>query len=92
MVEYDLAPSLLVFFCIMGLGEFYVFAAVFGYFLLAVSGLMVIAYKLNKVQMIKTFRILLVAFTICAFFNIFIDNMVFTDANPDRLLSFAYRE
>jgi len=45
---------------------------------------------MNKPQMIKTFRIMLVAFTVCGFFNIFIDNMVFTDASPDRLLAFAY--
>ncbi|TNV78017.1 hypothetical protein FGO68_gene13445 [Halteria grandinella] len=90
VVEYDLAPSLLVFFCIMGLGEFYVFAAIFGYFIICVGALLTISYKMNKPQMIKTFRIMLVAFTVCGFFNIFIDNMIFTDASPDRLLSFAY--
>jgi len=40
VVEQDLAPSLLVFFCIMGLGEFYVFAAIFGYFIICVGGLL----------------------------------------------------
>lgn len=90
VIERDLAPSLLVYFCIMGLGEFYIFAAIFGYFILIVGGLLVMAYKLNNLQMIKTFRIILVVFTICGFFNIFIDNMVFDDAGPVRLQQFAY--
>ncbi len=90
VVEYDMAPSLLVFYCIMGLGEFYVFAAIFGYFIMTIGGLLVLAYKMNNQQMIKTFRILLVACTVCGFFNIFIDNMKFTDASPERLEYFAY--
>lgn len=48
VIEHDLAPSLLVFFCIMGLGEFYVFAAVFGYFILLLGGLLVLAYKMHN--------------------------------------------
>jgi hypothetical protein len=48
VIEHDLAPSLLVYFCIMGLGEFYVFAAVFGYFIMLIGGLLVLAYKMNN--------------------------------------------
>ena len=48
VVEYDLAPSLLVFFCIMGLGEFYVFVAIFGYFILFIVGLLCLAYKFHN--------------------------------------------
>jgi hypothetical protein len=89
VVEYDLAPSLIVFFFVMGLGEFYVFAAIFGYFVLFICGLLVIAYKIHNTQMIKVLRTCLVLCTICGFFNIFIDNMTFTDASPERLQSFA---
>lgn len=90
VVEFDLAPSLIVFFFIMGLGEFYIFAAIFGYFVLFICGLLVLAYKMHNVQMIKILRISLVLCTVCGFFNIFIDNMVFTDASPERLETFAY--
>jgi hypothetical protein len=48
VVEHDLAPSFLVFFCIMGLGEFYVFAAVFSYLMLLIGGLLVLAYKMQN--------------------------------------------
>ena len=74
----------------MGLGQFYVFAAVFGYIVLLFGGLLVLGYKLKNVKMIKTFRILLVICTICAFFNIFIDDMTFDDANASQLAMYAY--
>ncbi len=48
VVEKDLAPSILVFFCVMGLGEFYIFAAVFGYLLLLMAGLLILAYKMEN--------------------------------------------
>jgi len=90
VIEHDLAPSLLVFYCVMGLGEFYIFAAIFSYFVLLIGGLLVLAYKLGNAQMIKTFRFLLVLCTICAFFNVFIDDMIFADATPEKLMSYAY--
>jgi hypothetical protein len=92
VVEQDLAPSILVFYCIMGLGEFYVFAAVLGYLIITFGGLLVFAYKVSKTnpKMIKTFRILIVVCTFLGFLNIFIDDMIFIDADPNRLMSFAY--
>jgi hypothetical protein len=33
----------------MGLGEFYIFAAVFGYLMLLIGGLLVLAYKMQNV-------------------------------------------
>ena len=83
VIEQDMAPSLIVFFCVMGLGEFYVFAAVIAYLMLLVCGMLVLAYKMKNVSMIKTLRILLVLFTICAFLNIFIDDMIFADFEND---------
>ncbi len=83
VIEQDMAPSLIVFFCVMGLGEFYVFAAVIAYLMLLVCGMLVLAYKMNNASMIKTLRILLVLFTICAFLNIFIDDMIFADFKND---------
>jgi hypothetical protein len=90
VVEIDLAPPLIVFFITIGLGQFYIFAAVIGYFIMLIAGLLVLAYKLNNVPMIRTFRIIMVVATICGFFNIFIDNMIFDDANPDGLMVFAF--
>ena len=74
----------------MCLGSFYVFAAVFGYFVMLTGGMLVLAYKMNNQQMIKIFRTFLVVCTFAAFLNIFIDDMNFSDANPDRLATFAY--
>ena len=80
VIEKDLAPSFLVYFCIMGLGEFYIFAAIFGYFVVLLGGLLVLAYKMENPQMIRTFRVLLVLVTLIGFLNIFIDDMTFADA------------
>jgi hypothetical protein len=85
VIEQDMAPSILIFFCVMGLGQFYVFAAVMAYLMLLVSGLLVLAYKMVNVQMIRTLRILLVIFTLCAFMNIFIDDMIFSDFDNKQL-------
>ena len=48
----------MVFFCVMGLGQFYVFAAVMAYLMLLVCGLLVLAYKMSNASMIRTLRIL----------------------------------
>ena len=80
-----MAVSLVVFFCVMGLGQFYIFAAVMAYLMLLVCGLLVLAYKMNNVSMIRTLRILLVLVTLSAFMNIFIDDMIFDDFNNDEL-------
>jgi hypothetical protein len=48
VIEQDLAPSLVVFFYIIVLGQFYVFAAVFAYFLLVTAGGLIAAYKMNN--------------------------------------------
>lgn len=85
VIEQDLAPSLLVFFFVMGLGQFYVFAAVIAYLMLLVCGLLVLAYKMNNAKMISTLRILLFLFTLCAFMNIFIDDMIFADFDNEEL-------
>ena len=75
----------MVFFCVMGLGQFYVFAAVMAYLMLLVCGLLVLAYKMSNASMIRTLRILLVLLTISAFMNIFIDDMIFADFNNEEL-------
>ena len=80
-----MAPSILVFIVLIGLGEFYVFAAVFGYFMLAAGGGLVLAYYRNNFKMIGAFRVVLVVLTIAAFFNLFIDSMIF-DANYDAAI------
>ena len=89
VIEHDLAPSLIVYYMIMGLAEFYVFAAIFGYFVFLIGGLLVLAYKMKNMQMIKIFRALLVLCTFCGFLNIFIDNMVFKGVDSNRLASLA---
>lgn len=81
----DLAPSIIVYYVMMGLGEFYIFAAVFSYFMLIIAALLVIAYQKNAYKLIVILRIFLVIFTMGAFFNIFIDNMVFGDDHHDLL-------
>ena len=65
------------------------FAAIFGYFLITIAGLLVLAYQKNNQKLILIFRIALVVFTVAGFFNIFIDNMIFTDARPDLLQIYA---
>eukprot|EP00347_Sterkiella_histriomuscorum_P020503 403337550 len=89
VIEYDLAPSLLIFYFMIGLGEFFVFAAVFGYFMLIVGALLVVAYQKNSYKLITILRVCLVVFTVCAFLNIFIDNMSFKDAYPNLLATYA---
>ena len=75
----------MVFFCVMGLGQFYIFAAVMAYLMLLVCGMLVLAYKMSNASMIRTLRILLVLLTISAFMNIFIDDMIFADFNNQEL-------
>lgn len=77
VIETDMSPSLMIYFTTIGLGEFYAFAAVFGYFFFIASAVMVIAYMKKLYKLIIILRILIVLFTIGAFFNIFIDNMSF---------------
>lgn len=90
VVEYDMAPSLFVYFIMIGLGEFFVFAAIFGYFLFITSALLVVAYQKNAYKLIMILRVLIVFFTIAGFFNIFIDNMVFGDNYPELLVNLAH--
>ena len=92
VIEIDLAPSLIIYFFMIGLGEFFIFAAVFGYFMLITAALLVIAYQKNAYKLIFILRFLLVFFTLSAFFNIFIDNMVFKDNYPGILESLAKGE
>ena len=80
VVENDMAPTLLIYFTCMGMGQFYIFAAVFAYFSIVMCGLLVLAYHKNNAKLILIFRGALVFFTIMAFLNIFIDNASFTDA------------
>lgn len=40
--------------------------------------------------MIRTLRILLVLFTVCAFMNIFIDDMIFADFDNEELHKMHY--
>lgn len=74
----------------MGLGQFYIFAAIFGYFVIATGGLLIFAYKMNNTKMIQIFRFFLVLFTIGGFFNLFIDDMRFDDVNNEGLNHLAY--
>ena len=90
VIERDLAPSLIVFFGVMVLGQFYVFAAIISYFVLLVGGGLVFAYKMHNQEMIKVCRAALVILTFCGFLNIFVDSMTFTDINNDQLRSFAH--
>lgn len=90
VVEIDLAPSLFIYYISMGLGEFFIFSAVFAYFLFISAGLLILAYQKKLYKMIIILRILVVIFTIGAFFDIFIDNMVFSDAHPDFIEAFAH--
>lgn len=90
VIEYDLAPSFLIYFTLMGLGQFFVAAAVFAYLTLLMGVVLFIAYQKNLVKLVLIARIFLVIFTIAGFFNIFIDNMVFTDNMPDYLDKFAH--
>lgn len=75
----------------MGLGEFYIFAAVFSYLMLLVGGLLVLAYKMQNLQMIRLFRALLVVITFSGFLNIFIDDMIFADAQNTILEDLAHK-
>lgn len=79
VVELDLAPTLLVWFITMGLGQFFVFAAVMSYFSFACAAGLVLAYHKENVKLIVGLRILLVFLTLAAFLNLFVDNMVFED-------------
>jgi len=44
MVEFDLAPTIIVYFITMALGAFYIFAAIFGYISMLIAGVLIIAY------------------------------------------------
>ena len=44
MVEFDLAPTIIVYFIAMALGSFYVFAAFFGYLTMLTGGVLIAAY------------------------------------------------
>ena len=72
----------------MGLGGFYIFAAVFGYITILMGGLLILAYKKRNAQMIKVFRVLLVIATFCGFMNIFIDDMVYEDGDSYQILDY----
>jgi hypothetical protein len=43
-VEYDLAPSLIVYFICLAMGAFFVFATIFGYILFITAGVLLFAY------------------------------------------------
>ena len=88
VIEIDLAPSFLIYFTLIGLGQFYAVAAVFAYLTLLMGAILVVAYQkyLHKLKLIA--RFLLVAFTIVAFINAFVDNMTFDDNRPDLLYGF----
>ena len=89
VIEYDLAPSLIINFFMIGLGEFFVFAAVFSYFLLIAGAIMVVAYQKKSYKLLFILRIFIVVLTFCAFLNIFVDNMTYKDAYPDLLGAYA---
>lgn len=60
------------------------------YLILLVCGLLVLAYKMNNLKMIRSLRIVLVLITLCAFMNIYVDNMTFNDFNNDELYKKAH--
>ncbi len=79
MIEYDLAPSFMLYFTLLGLGQFYVVAAVFAYLTLFMGALLVLAYQKSLYKLIIFLRIFLVLFTIAGFINLFVDNMMFNE-------------
>ena len=74
----------------MGLGQFYAFAAVIAYLCLFCCGMLVLAHKMGNAKIVHTLRVLIVLFTICAFMNIFIDDMYFADFENEELHTLHY--
>ena len=64
----------------MGLGQFYIFPVLAGYFILVLGGFFLFAYQKKNIMMLRILRVLLVIVTIVGFINIFSDDMVFQDA------------
>jgi hypothetical protein len=81
MVEFDLAPTIIVYIIAMALGTFYVFAAFFGYVTIVTGGVLIVAYQKEAYKLIAACRIVLVIVTIMIYCDIFIDPMVFSDVN-----------
>ena len=81
MVEFDLAPTIIVYFIAMALGSFYVFAAFFGYLTMLTGGVLIAAYQSEAYKLILACRIALIVLTVMIFCNIFIDDFVFQDVD-----------
>ena len=79
VVEKDMAPSLIIYFLAIVLGTFYVIAAIFGYMMFIVGGLMVFAYATQKYKMIIALRFAMFLLTFAGFLILFIDDMIFKD-------------
>ena len=79
VIERDMAPSLVIYFLAIVMGTFYVIAAIFGYMIFVISGLMVLAYLKNNYKLIIVLRIALFALTFAGFLILFIDDMIFKD-------------
>ncbi len=85
VIEIDLSPSFLIYFVLIGLGQFYAAAAVFAYLTLLAGAVLVLAYQkyLHKLKIIA--RVFLVLFTLAAFINCFADDMTFDDIDSESL-------
>lgn len=78
-MEFDVAPTIIVYFIAMALGTFYIFAAFFGYMTMVTTGCLIIGYQKEAYKLIVACRIVLIIITIMIFCNIFIDDFVFKD-------------
>jgi len=79
LVEYDLAPSFIVYFICMAMGAFFVFATIFGYILYITAGVLLFAYQKKHMKWIVVCRICIVVWTVIAFVDIFIDSLIFKE-------------
>ena len=77
VVERDMAPTLLVFFAIMINGSYYVIATILTFIFFAASGVLVIGHAKINYKLIMSMRVVIFLLTLCAFLNLFIDNMKF---------------
>ena len=75
----------MIYFVLIGLGQFYALAAIFAYLTLLMGAILVVAYQkyLHKLKIIA--RVFLVIFTLAAFLDCFVDDMNFDD-NAESVL------
>ena len=79
VIERDMAPTLFIFFFIIVNGSLFVFGCLLFFVFLVCSAVMSIAYAKQNYTLIMTMRVAIFVLTILAFFNLFVDDMHFTD-------------